>query len=137
MSGLAGLLAGHRDAGVYQWHAAFDAEDVRHTVEHAGWQFGHVDGWTHQDKAGLLSELAGGLGLPAWFGHNYDALMDALRDLAEPTLVLWDGWGTLARLDRRDFGLALSVLADRAAERPPFAVLLRGEGPGIDVPFLD
>lgn len=137
MSGLAGLLAGRRDPGVYRWHAAFAAEDVRHTVEHAGWSFGYVDGWTHQDKAGLLSELAGSLGFPEWFGHNLDALVDALRDLPEPTLVLWDGWGTLARSDPHAFGPALSILTDRSGDRPPFAVLLRGEGPDLQVPFLD
>ncbi len=137
MSGLAGLLAGRRDPGVYQWQAAFDADEVRRAVEHAGWRFGYVDGWTHQDKAGLLSELAGSLGFPGWFGRNYDALMDVLRDVTEPTLVLWDGWGTLARSDRRAFGLALSIFGDRAADGPaPFAVLLRGEGPGIRVPVL-
>jgi hypothetical protein len=33
-------------------------------------------------KAELLAELAAGLRLPAWFGHNWDALYDALCDLS-------------------------------------------------------
>lgn len=35
-------------------------------------------------KAGCLLQLAGVLALPAWFGHNWDALSDALT---EPELV--------------------------------------------------
>ena len=38
MSGLAGLLAHHVEPGIYRWHGHFPVEDVRHTVEHAGWQ---------------------------------------------------------------------------------------------------
>ena len=63
MSGLAGLLAGHHPPGVYQWHAAFGPEDVRHTVEHAGAQFAYVDGWTHQEKDELLEAFAEALGV--------------------------------------------------------------------------
>ena len=44
MSGLAALLAGRVEPGTYLWHGAFEVEDVKHTVEHAGWGFGHVDG---------------------------------------------------------------------------------------------
>jgi hypothetical protein len=33
-------------------------------------------------KAELLAELAAGLRLPPWFGHNWDALYDALCDLS-------------------------------------------------------
>lgn len=137
MSGLAGLLAGHHRAGIHQWHAAFTPEEVRHTVEHAGWSFGYVDGWLHQDKAGLLDDVGATLAFPDWYGANFDALADCLRDLTEPTVLLWDGWGTLARTDRRAFDVAVDVFAERAAERPPFSVLLRGEGPEIAVPSLD
>ena len=49
MSGLAAVLAGHEAPGIHLWHGAFAADDVRHTVEHAGWAFGHVDGWTKAD----------------------------------------------------------------------------------------
>mgnify|MGYP003296609880 CR=1 FL=1 len=36
------------------------------------------------DKAGVLDAFATGLELPGWFGHNWDALVDALRDLDAP-----------------------------------------------------
>jgi hypothetical protein len=139
VSGLAGLLAGHHAPGVYRWHAAFDAADVRHTVEHAGARFAYVDGWTHQEKTELLEALAEALTFPDTFGHNFVALADCVRDIeGDPVVLLWDGWGPLARADRRAFDVAADILAGRSAEgRSPMSVLLRGEGPEIDVPSLD
>ena len=34
------------------------------------------------DKPSVLDGFAEALGLPAWFGHNWDALVDALRELS-------------------------------------------------------
>lgn len=142
MSGLAALLAGHAEPGIYQWHGGFEVADVRHTVELAGWGFGHVDGWTHQDKAGFLGEIGRALDFPEHYGHNFDALADCLSDVGghvDGTVLLWDGWGTLARSEPQAFSVALSVLGGRVnADRgTPFAVLLRGEGPDPSVPSLD
>jgi RNAse (barnase) inhibitor barstar len=139
VSGLAGLLAGHHPPGVYQWHAAVGPEDVRHAVEKAGARFAYVDGWTHQGKSELLEALADALAFPESFGHNFDALADCLRDIdGDPLVLLWDGGGPLARSDRRAFDVAADILAGRTTEgRSPMSVLLRGEGPEIDVPSLD
>ena len=144
MSGLAALLAGHQEPGIYHWHGAFEAVDVRATVELAGWQFGHLDGWTAGGtKAEFLVAVGDALRLPGWYGRNFDALADCLHDVGGGTdgvLLLWDGWSTLARDDERAFSIALSVLGSRVhADRGiPFSVLLRGEGPHVpDVPSLD
>lgn len=140
MSGLAGLLAGHHPPGVYQWHAAFGPDDVRHTVEHAGARFAYVDGWTHQDKTEVLEALAEALKFPDTFEHNFDALAEYLgRVEGDPVVLLWDGWGPLARSDRRAFEVTADILASRTSDGPcPMTVLLRGEGPeDVDVPSLD
>jgi RNAse (barnase) inhibitor barstar len=142
VSGLAAVLAGRQAPGVYLWHAAYDVADVRHTVEHAGWTFGHVDGWTGGSEAELHAALAATLGFPDWYGGNLDALWDCLVTcLVEPTVLLWDGWGPLAHAEPDRFPRILRVLRDRSDETPPFSVLLRGEGPGLDVgldvPVLD
>jgi hypothetical protein len=137
MSGLAAVLAGHHEPGVFRWHGAFDVADVRHAVEHAGWGFGHVDGWTKADsKSGFLEEVGEALGFPDYYGQNFDALADCLHDVGTGTsgvVLLWDGWGTLARADEKAFSVALSVLGTRVnADRgSPFCVLLRGEGPEV------
>ena len=129
MSGLAAVLAGRREAGVWTWHGAASPADVRHAVEHAGWTFGHVDGWTHGGKAAFLGAVGQALAFPAWYGANLDALRDSLWDTAPRTLLLWDGWGTLARDDEAAFAAVLEILQERSTEDPPFVALLRGEGP--------
>ena len=102
MSGLAGLLAHHVEPGIYRWHGHFPVEDVRHTVEHAGWCFAEVDGWQHTTKAEFLEAVGKALHFPDYYGQNFDALADCLGDVtagdSEGWLLLWDGWGPLARV---------------------------------------
>ena len=136
MSGLAALLAGHQEPGLYAWHGAFDVADVRHTVEHAGWGFAHVDGLHDQTKDEFLAAVGQALAFPDHYGRNFDALADCLSDVGahvDGTVLLWDGWGAFARTDPQAFSVALSVLGTRVnAERgTPFAVLLRGDGPHV------
>ena len=137
MSGLAAVLAGHQPPGIYRWHGAFDTADVRHAVEHAGWGFGHVDGWTGADSTSdFLAAVGEALDLPDHYGQTFDALADCLHDVGDGrngVVLLWDGWGTLARADEQAFSVALSVLGSRVnADRGvPFSVLLRGEGPVV------
>ena len=140
MSGLAAVLAGHHEPGVFRWHAAFDVEDVRHSVEHAGWRFGYVDGWTGESESDFHAALAATFGFPDWYGGNLDALWDCLLTcVTEPAVLLWDGWGPLARSAPDRFTRLVRVFRDRAAtdEGAAFTLLLRGEGPEVDVASLD
>ncbi len=143
MSGLAALLAGRIESGLFRWDSAYDVADVRHTVEHAGWRFLHYDGWTAESKAEFLESIGAALDLPNHYGRNFDALADCLHDVvageSAGTVLLWDGWGPFARAEERAFSVALSVLGARVnADRGgPFAVLLRGPGPEpVGVPEL-
>lgn len=148
MSGLAAVLAGRHPAGVFTWDAAFASTQVRHTVETAGWGFGHVDGWVDgaDTKAGFLAAVGSALDFPDHYGRNLDALADCLADLDRDTVLLWDGWTTLARADEKAFRISLRVLCERAEsagltgadDAARFVVLLRGEGPDLppDVPPL-
>ena len=132
-----GLLAGHEPPGIYLWHGAFDVADVRHTVEHAGWGFGCVDGWTGADtKPAFLAAVGRGARLPRPLRAELRRprrLPPRHRAGRDGVVLLWDGWSTLARADEKAFSIALSVLGSRVnAERGvPFAVLLRGEGPVV------
>lgn len=137
MSGLAAVLAGREGPGIHLWHGAFDVADVRHAVEHAGWGFGHVDGWRGADgKASFLAAVGEALDFPDHYGQNFDALADCLHDIGagrDGVVLLWDGWATLARADEKAFDIALTVLGSRVhADRGvPFSVLLRGDGPPV------
>ena len=124
MSGLARILAHHHDPGVYRWHAAFPAEEVAHAV----------DGWHHQTRAEFLAAIGEALAFPDYYGQNLDALNDILGDLPGNTVLLWDGWCTLAREDDATFAAVRAILGDHTAR---LTTLLRGDGPDVDVPSLD
>jgi hypothetical protein len=142
MSGLAALLAGHNPPDLYLWHNASHIPDIEHAVEHAGWKFVYLDAWTVEDKTSFLKAAAAAFEFPDDFGENFDALSDSLNDVVagdhEGVVVLWEGWGPFARADEQAFSVALSCLGGRVnSDRGgKFAVLLRGEGPPIDVPEL-
>jgi hypothetical protein len=142
MSGLAALLAGHNPPDLYQWHSAAPVPDVQHAVEHAGWKFVHVDGWTIEDKDSFLKAVAQAFAFDHGSVTSFDALSDRLADVDAPgksgAVLLWDGWSPLARRDEQAFRVALSVVGGRTnADRGcPLAVLLRGDGPHLDVPEL-
>ncbi len=142
MSGLAALLAGHNPPDLYQWHSAAHVPDVEHAVEHAGWEFVYLDGWTIEDKTSFLKSVAAAFQLPDEQAANFDALSDCLGDVeardANGVVLLWDGWSPFARHDDQAFKVALSVLGGRAnADRGcKFAAILRGDGPSLDLPEL-
>jgi len=129
MSGLAAVLAGRHDAGVHRWHNALHVPDVQHAVEHAGWTFGYVDGVALESKQEILGAIGAALSLPQPGDGDVEALKDHLGDLGTKTVLLWDGWGSLARAEPAAFENVCQVLNGRAAADPCLEVLLRGPGP--------
>ena len=73
------------------------------------------------DKAGVLDAFATDLGLPDWFGRNWDALVDALRDLdarrGVPIELVWDHAAALRERDRDAFDTVVEILEQVADER--------------------
>ena len=137
MSGLASVLAGRHAPGVHRWESALDVATVRHAVEQADWQFGYVDGVALDTRIAVLQAIGDALGFPEHYGANLDALNDCLRDLAGPTVLLWDAWAGFARAEPRQFAVLTDVLGERSADDPPLQTLLRGDGPTDVVPLLD
>lgn len=143
MSGLARLLAGHAEPGVYHWATASDAEVVKHAAEQAGWCFIGLDTWLVEDKGAFLRACVAAFAIDDLADHDFDGLADALNDVragdTAGVVVLWDGWAPFARADRQAFDVAVDVLDARVdTERAgPFAVLLKGPGPQTDLPELD
>lgn len=133
MSGLAPLLAGRERADVWSWGSHADLADVRDVVAAAGWELVHLDGVGFGERTGFLAAVGEAFAFPDHYGHNFDAFADLLDDLERPTLLLFDAWSGFAREDERWFGVALTILRERARrdDLPSFAVLLRGPGPEV------
>ncbi|RNL70389.1 barstar family protein [Streptomyces sp. I6] len=79
------------------------------------------------DKQTFMERCAAGLGLPAWFGRNWDALADCLTDLPgeEGTLVLVRRWQEYAAAQPGEWRLAQEVFGHAVDTMPgQLAVLL-------------
>jgi len=74
-----------------------------------------------EDRDGVLNAFAQGLDLPDWFGRNWDALLDALRDLDGPRGVpielVWDHAAHLREHDRQTYETVVEILEQVADER--------------------
>ena len=116
-------------SGVYSVPASTELADIELVASSAGWRCVALDTTGIADRAGILVAIKEAFGFPAWFGHNLDALVDALRDVTfEPgTVLVWSGAATFATNDRQQYQKVLAVLRSRAAASNParFLALLR------------
>ena len=73
------------------------------------------------DKASVLREFAIALALPRWFGHNWDALLDSLRDLestdGRSVALVWDHVRALRDSDRHTYADVIGILEQVESER--------------------
>ncbi|QNP73858.1 barstar family protein [Streptomyces roseirectus] len=69
-----------------------------------------LDGVT--DRPGLMDRFADGLNLPDWFGRNWDALADVLRDVPEGRRVVVRDWRAYAKARPEEWEIALDVLQE-------------------------
>ncbi|WBC16355.1 barstar family protein [Micromonospora sp. WMMA1998] len=77
-----------------------------------------VPGPATRTRAALHETLADALALPSWYGHNWDALADALADRLDTgplTLVVTDAANLLADEPPAQLGTLLDVLGAVAA----------------------
>jgi hypothetical protein len=80
MSDLCRRLKNVDEAGVYCLNCP--VEDLQDSVFSAGFILFDADVADAQGKGEVLAELARTIQAPEWFGHNWDALADALGDLS-------------------------------------------------------
>jgi RNAse (barnase) inhibitor barstar len=78
------------------------------------------------DKATVLQAFASDLDLPPWFGHNWDALLDALRELVgrdgAVVELVWDHVGDLRSKDHGTYETVVDVLEQAQDERDDLRV---------------
>ncbi|BCK87145.1 hypothetical protein MIZ01_0916 [Sideroxyarcus emersonii] len=89
MSDLCKRLQNVGEAGVYRLNCAPD--DLRKSAAECGYVVFEANLADARGKGEVLAELARVIAAPDWFGHNWDALADALGDLswkAAPGYVL-------------------------------------------------
>ncbi|MFB4316399.1 barstar family protein [Actinomadura sp. 21ATH] len=137
------MIEGRVEPGVYQWRAptapgaGVAATGWAEKAEKAGWRAFHLDGHRARDRESFLRLSAGVFDLPDWFGGNWDALEDCLRDLSwapadRGYLVVYEAWAELAEADQGAFRTALGVLTGAVRHwrdtGTPMTVLLSSMG---------
>jgi len=69
------------------------AEEIEKLFSPLGFYTVRLDGAVVKGKKDLLSALAAGFKFPAYFGHNWDALLDCLRSL--PAFIRARGYAVI------------------------------------------
>lgn len=142
------------DAGIYRV-AGLSAAQAMEAARAWNWRTAHLNATTVDSKASFLRAAAGAMAFPAYFGHNWDAFEECLRDLplgasaldaaatgaADGYLLFIDEPALFARSRPRDWATALSILAEVVnfwrAQGVPFYVLLhRTRGAAPRIPLL-
>ena len=79
------------------------------------------------DLDALHAALSEGLGFPAWYGRNLDALYDLLTEPTEPVTLTIYAWDKLAETLGEKAAPLRRVLEDEGQENPALTVLLLSE----------
>ena len=115
---LALVVDGRRPPGVYRVESAVLAGTLAAALRSHGVVSWVLDTTDVRDKAAFLSRCAADLALPAWFGHNWDALADYLEDFswrpARGYVVLVTNGHEFAQHAPQDFDALLEIFAAAA-----------------------
>ncbi|MET7477552.1 barstar family protein [Streptomyces sp. NPDC005648] len=90
------------------------------------------------DKAGLMDRVAGALGLPDWFGRNWDALADSLCDhtvwpegaVEKGLSIVVRNWRPYAAARPEEWETAVDVLGEAVDRTTDLSVALALGGAG-------
>jgi len=137
MMKLRALLAGEIEPGLYRFASRIAPSQVCDVVERAGWRCACIDARGIASKPAFLDAFAGALHFPDYFGRNWDAFEECLRDLswgnfngAKGVIIILDRPDGFARAEPEEWAVARDVLAGavttHAQTGRPLVVLLRG-----------
>jgi Barstar (barnase inhibitor) len=116
MDALCTRLQDANEAGAYRLNCLPD--ELRAAVAQVGFALFEVDLAAAQGKGEFLAAVAHAISAPDWFGHNFDALADALGDLswrpAPGYVLLLRNGGDALGLGAAEHGIVMSIFADVA-----------------------
>jgi len=119
-------------AGVY--HFSADARELARASAAAGLMVIYVDIGHAHDKEDFLADASKAMRFPEWFGGNWDAFADCLKDLS---WLQAKGWVVVLEKSKHfcgghghEFKEAMDIMAEAAAywrgEGKPFWTLISG-----------
>ncbi len=135
------LTDGTHAPGVYQLQSERDLATLDTAVTEAGWHGVVLNGRNIMDKADLLTAVGEAFNFPSYFGHNWDALDDMLRDLswlpAAGYVVFLEDFEALAIHNEATWRTFVEIWEETTAvwwtSGVPMFVFIRGEaGQGLE-----
>jgi RNAse (barnase) inhibitor barstar len=119
-------------AGVF--HLSGDARELARAAAAAGLMVIYVDIGHAHDKEGFLADASRAMRFPDWFGGNWDAFADCLKDLS---WLQAKGWVVILEKSKHfcgghghEFKEAMDIMAEAAAywrsQGKPFWTLIGG-----------
>jgi len=132
MDALGTLLSDSGQAGVY--HLNREAWEVAAAAGAANLVCVRIDIGHAHDKADFLDHIARSMEFPQWFGRNWDALADCLKDLSwlpgKGWIVVLEKSKHFGAGHRHEFDEAMAFMAEIAdywrAQGKPFWTLIGG-----------
>ena len=128
------ILNGERTPGLYRFSSRAQPNSILADLTKRDWQGFHIDGRVAKDKASFLKTAGAAMHFPSYYGRNWDAFEECVRDLAwAPTVrgyvLLYDQVINFALRDHGHWIMARTILNDAVAEwqkkNIPMFVLLR------------
>ena len=125
------ILTGAKSPGIYRLTTRVKPTAILEGFAEAGWQSFYINGLKVYDKDTFLHSCATAMHFPDYFGHNWDAFEECIRDLAPAKgyVLLYDHVAQFAGKEFDEWRTALDILADAVGfwnkTKTPMYVLLR------------
>jgi RNAse (barnase) inhibitor barstar len=133
------LLCGRRPAGLYQLPAGVLPGTLVAIARSQGWRTWVLDSARVRDKADFLRECAAVFGFPSWFGHNWDALADCLRDLhplPAGGVIVWANVESFAASSPASLDTAIEIFTETTRTIERLSVVVVTASPLVGVALL-
>lgn len=122
--------------GVYRFAGRAQAIPILAAIIDWGWYAGYINGKSVEDKQTFLNAAGQALAFPPYYGRNWDAFEEMVRDLswikAVGYVILYDEVYRFPSNHKAEWQTALTILKGACAhwqqEGIPFYVLLRYNG---------
>jgi len=127
------ILTRSRPPGIYRLSSRAKAENILAPLAPVEWRGFHLDGRHIETKPEFLRAAAASMDFPTYFGQNWDAFEECIRDLswapARGYVLLYDHVAPFAANQPDEWKIALAILKDALVQwrklDKPFYVLLR------------
>ena len=118
---LGDITSGALPPGRYRLGVPTTVRALRDELAVSDWLLRLVDGGAMTSRASMFHEFAVACDFPAWFGGNWDAFADCLRDLSwlpqAPLVILWQRAGVFEERAPGIWTTANTVIATAIEDR--------------------